>query len=122
MAVLNRNGIANYQYDTSLGNTCFGDQPKTGFNNNALVVSTDEYCGTGSGKITTVAAGTGPHLSFSDALFDEARWGDYSFAQPDPSGIGVWLATEYIPSAADQNPLDNWGTYVFEVNPFSFGQ
>jgi len=80
------------------------------------------YTALGSGKITTVAAGTGPHLSFSDALFDEARWGDYSFAQPDPSGIGVWLATEYIPSAANQNPLDNWGTYVFEVNPFSFGQ
>ena len=80
------------------------------------------YTALGSGKITTVAAGTGPHLSFSDAPpFNEPRWGDYSFAQPDPSGIGVWLATEYIPSAADQNPLDNWGTYVFEVNPFSFG-
>jgi len=80
------------------------------------------YTALGSGKITTVAAGTGPHLSFSDAPpFNEPRWGDYSFAQPDPSGIGVWLATEYIPSAADQNPLDNWGTYVFEVNPLSFG-
>jgi hypothetical protein len=81
------------------------------------------YTELGSGKITTVAAGTGPHLSFSDAPpFNSPRWGDYSFAQPDPSGIGVWLATEYIPPAGDQNPLDNWGTYVFEVNPFSFGQ
>ena len=35
-------------------------------------------------------------------------------------GVGVWLATEYIPAAGDQNPLDNWGTYVFEVNQFSF--
>ena len=81
------------------------------------------YTALGSGKITTVGTGTGPHLSFSDAPpFNEPRWGDYSFAQPDPSGIGVWLATEYIPSAANQNPLDNWGTYVFEVNPLSFGQ
>ena len=24
---------------------CFGDQPKTGFNNNSLVISADEYCG-----------------------------------------------------------------------------
>src|SRR6185312_2876088 len=70
----------------------------------------------GSGRITTVAAGTGPHLSFSDAPpFNSPRWGDYSFAQPDPSGVGVWLATEYNPPAADQDPLDNWGTYVFEV-------
>lgn len=40
---------------------------------------------------------------------------------PTPAASGVWLATEYIPPAADQNPLDNWGTYVFEMNPFSFG-
>ena len=80
------------------------------------------YTALGSGKITTVAAGTGPHLSFADAPpFNSPRWGDYSFAQPDPSGIGVWLATEYIPPTADWNPLDNWGTSVFEVNPFSFG-
>ena len=69
----------------------------------------------GSGKITTVAAGAGPHVSFSDALFNEARWGDYSFVALDPTGSGIWLATEYIPPAADQDPLDNWGTYVFEV-------
>jgi hypothetical protein len=70
----------------------------------------------GSGKITTVATGAGPHVSFSDALFNEARWGDYSFVALDPTGSGIWLATEYIPPAADQDPLDNWGTYVFEVS------
>lgn len=43
---MKKRGIADYQFDTSLANTCFGDQPKTGFDNNALVVSTDEYCGT----------------------------------------------------------------------------
>ena len=69
-----------------------------------------------------MAAGAGPHLSFSDAPpYNTARWGDYSFAQPDPDGYGIWLATEYIPPAADQDPYDNWGTYVFEVNPFTFG-
>jgi hypothetical protein len=79
------------------------------------------YTVLGSNRIKTVGAGTGPHLSFADAPpFNSPRWGDYSFAQVDPSGAGVWLATEYIPSAADQNPLDNWGTYVFEVNQFSF--
>jgi hypothetical protein len=79
------------------------------------------YTVLGSNRIRTVATGTDPHKSFSDVQFDEARWGDYSFAQVDPSGLGIWLATEYIPSAADQDPLDNWGTYVFKVNQFSLG-
>jgi hypothetical protein len=79
------------------------------------------YTVLGSNKIRTVATGTDPHKSFSDVQFDEARWGDYSFAQVDPSGFGIWLATEYIPPAADQDPLDNWGTYVFKVNQFSLG-
>ena len=79
------------------------------------------YTVLGSNRIRTVATGTDPHKSFSDVQFDEARWGDYSFAQVDPSGLGIWLATEYIPTAADQDPLDNWGTYVFKVNQFSLG-
>ena len=49
VTVMNAHGVAAYQFDTSLGGPsqgdCFGDQPKTGFDNNALVVSTDEYCG-----------------------------------------------------------------------------
>ena len=52
----------------------------------------------GSKKISTVAPGAGPHLSFSDVT-DIPRWGDYSFAALDPNGKGVWLATEYIPPA-----------------------
>ena len=75
------------------------------------------YTTLGSRSITTVAAGTGPHLSFSDAPpYNTARWGDYSFATLDPDGSGIWLATEYIPPAADQDPIDNWGTSVFEVS------
>jgi hypothetical protein len=70
----------------------------------------------GSRKITVVAPGAGPHLSFSDVLFNEARWGDYSFVAVDPGGRGIWLATEYIPPPAFQDPGDNWGTYVFEVS------
>ena len=74
------------------------------------------YTTLGSHAITTVAAGTGPHLSFSDAPpYNQSRWGDYSFAALDPDGSGIWLATEYIPPAADQDPMDNWGTSVFEV-------
>jgi hypothetical protein len=74
------------------------------------------YTSLGSNTITTIAAGAAPHVSFSDAPpYNTARWGDYSFAALDPSGSGIWLATEYIPPSADQDPMDNWGTYVFEV-------
>lgn len=71
----------------------------------------------GSPAITTVAAGAGPHLSFSDVppFGGVPRWGDYSFAAADPDGSGIWLATEYIPPAAFQAVDDNWGTFVFEV-------
>jgi hypothetical protein len=43
--VINSRGAAVYQFDSSLGGTCLGDQPKVGFDNNALIISTDEYCG-----------------------------------------------------------------------------
>jgi hypothetical protein len=75
----------------------------------------------GSNRIITVASGASAHLSFADVLAGEGRWGDYSFAQVDPSGAGIWLATEYIPPAAHQDPIDNWGTDVFQINQFSFG-
>jgi hypothetical protein len=70
----------------------------------------------GTAGVTTLETGAGPHVSFSDAApFLDPRWGDYSMAVPDPDGSGIWFATEYIPPAADQDPSDNWGTYVFEV-------
>jgi hypothetical protein len=71
----------------------------------------------GSRFITDLVPGTSPHQSFSDSPpFNSARWGDYSFAVPDPDGPGMWFATEYIPPKADQAVDDNWGTFVFELN------
>lgn len=67
------------------------------------------------GSIQVAAAGAGPHLSFAGPLFASPRWGDYSAATFAPNGKNIWLATEYIPPAADQNSLDNWGTRVLEV-------
>ena len=69
----------------------------------------------GSRKVQIVGAGNGPHLSFADTQ-GGPRWGDYSFTGLDPSGKGIWLATEYIPPPASQDPFDNWGTSVFEVS------
>ena len=79
------------------------------------------YTVLGSNRIITVASGAGAHVSFAGPLFNQPRWGDYSFAQVDPSGAGVWLSTEYIPPARNQDPIDNWGTDMFQVNQFSFG-
>jgi len=55
-------------------------------------------------------------VSFSDYLYDEARWGDYSAAVLDPSGSGIWFATETIPPPALQAAADNWGTEVWEIS------
>jgi hypothetical protein len=46
--VVNSTGLARtYQFDTSLGGTCFGDQPHLGFDHQNLYISTDEFCGPG---------------------------------------------------------------------------
>jgi hypothetical protein len=46
--VVNRSGAATtYQFDTSVGGTCFGDQPHTGYDSHALYVATDEFCNAG---------------------------------------------------------------------------
>ncbi|MEO8968892.1 MAG: hypothetical protein ABI355_14755 [Solirubrobacteraceae bacterium] len=66
---------------------------------------------TAFGPVTVAAAGTGSYDPTA------TRWGDYSWAVLDPSGKGVWAATEYIPPAASQTPdgRRNWGTRVYEV-------
>lgn len=69
------------------------------------------------GLIHIAASGFGPHLSFSDTIpvVGRPRWGDYSAAVLDPNSNDIWLATEYIPSPVNQDPFDNWGTRVFDV-------
>lgn len=52
--VVNARGAAIYQFDSSLGGQCIGDQPKVGFDNNALVISTDEYCGANQTEIGAI--------------------------------------------------------------------
>jgi hypothetical protein len=70
----------------------------------------------GTPGIKIVGAGSGPHLSFADAPpFNSPRWGDYSWAAPDPETGGIWMATEYIPPASESDGFDNWGTYLFAI-------
>lgn len=66
--------------------------------------------------IEIVGLGSGPHFSFADAPpFNSPRWGDYSWAAPDPESGQVWMATEYIPPASEWDGFDNWGTFIFAV-------
>jgi hypothetical protein len=53
------------------------------------------------------ARGVSPYM---DVFF---RWGDYSWAAPDPVNGHIWMAAEDIPAVADQDPIINWGTEVF---------
>ncbi|HEY7275866.1 MAG TPA: hypothetical protein VH594_07875 [Trebonia sp.] len=72
----------------------------------------------GNPAITIVGAGAGPHTSFADAPpFNSPRWGDYSQAATDPQTGDIYMATEYIPPAAEADGFDNWGTFVFGVKP-----
>ena len=67
------------------------------------------------GNIQVAAAGVTSDNGFtSTSVFGGVgRWGDYSAGQLDPSGNGVWFATQYIPNNGDQ--FANWGDRVFEV-------
>ncbi|HEX4521846.1 MAG TPA: hypothetical protein VH063_19990 [Gaiellaceae bacterium] len=69
--------------------------------------------------VQTTAVGSTAHRSYSDILFDEPRWGDYSAIAFDPQGGGVWMANEYIPSADEggADVADNWGTRVWGLKP-----
>ena len=118
VAVLNKHGIADYQFDTSLGNTCFGDQPKTGFDNNALVVSTDEYCGTNEIELGALAVVISkPQLIAQAATVNDQQAGPVSLAgNPvvgmDPAtgtGTGTAYFVNSVPFLPDgsNNPVGN---------------
>ncbi len=123
VVVMNKRGVAAYQFDTSLGGPsagdCFGDQPKTGFDNNALVISTDEYCGPTESNYegAIVLAVSKSQLVHEDSTVNETVLGPVSLAgNPvvglDPA-IGTGSGTSYfvnsVPFLAngDNNPVGN---------------
>jgi hypothetical protein len=69
------------------------------------------------GAVQMTQEGSGPHVSFSDLLFNRPRWGDYSAAALDPNGNDVWVADEDVPAGPDgADAIDNWGTQVWAVS------
>ena len=67
--------------------------------------------GAGFSAPQIAAAGHGPYDK------NATRWGDYSFAVPDWTTDGAWLATEYVPPRSSQTTTgaSNWGTQVLRV-------
>ncbi len=70
--------------------------------------------------VRVAAAGAGPEDGFTGypslGGSRTARWGDYSAAAVDESGM-LWFATEYIPSVTNRTVLANWGTFISKVIP-----
>ena len=94
VVVVNKNGVAAYQFDTSLGGPCFGDQPKTGFDNNALVISTDEYCGPTESKSGAIAVVISkPQLVAQDTTVNDAVIGPVSLAGNPVVGMAPAIDT-----------------------------
>ena len=95
MLVINSRGAAAYQFDSSLGGTCFGDQPKTGFDNNALIISTDEYCGATDsdyeGALTLVISK--PELVSEATTVNDAALGPVSLAGDPVVGLDPAINT-----------------------------
>ena len=120
---MNAHGVAAYQFDTSLGGPsagdCFGDQPKTGFDNNALVISTDEFCGPTEsnyeGAIALVISK--PELiaeapTVSDSVIGPVSLAGNPVVGMDPAiatGTGTGYLVNSVPFLAngDNNPVGN---------------
>jgi len=114
--VVNSHGAATYQFDSSLGGQCLGDQPKVGFDDDALVISTDEYCGAAQTEIGAII-----QVISKSQLANEASTVNFSVSAPlslagdpvvglDPA-INTGTATAYlvnsVPFLADgsNNPV-----------------
>jgi hypothetical protein len=67
------------------------------------------------GPIQTASAGVTTDNGFTGtaAFGGVGRWGDYSAGQIDPSGSGIWFATQYIGGNGDQ--FANWSDRLFEI-------
>ena len=123
VTVMNAHGVAAYQFDTSLGGPsqgdCFGDQPKTGFDNNALVVSTDEYCGPTESNYegAIVLTISKPQLVSEAAAVADSVLGPVSLSGIPVTGldpaIGTGSGTGYLVNSfaflanGDNNPVGN---------------
>jgi hypothetical protein len=125
VAVFDHHGFAVYQFDSSLGGTCFGDQPHVGYDNNNLYVATDEFCGplqnTYSGALLIA-------ISKSQLLQEVASPNAVSFGPLALGGVPILtlqpavsagIGTEYL---LNSFPYDQFGNNNNIANTLGFWQ
>ena len=82
VVVMNSHGVALYMFDTTIGGTCFGDQPKAGYDANAFYLATDQFCNTGYLGELLLA------INKSDLVNESSVVHFVSFGDPKPLTIG----------------------------------
>ena len=126
VAVINSLGSTTYQFDTSIGGACFGDQPHTGYDTHALYVTTDEFCGPGQ---NTEEGALVIALSKAQLVAHAATINAVEFGSPTPLTIGGLPITTLEPSFGAETgteyllnsfPFDQFGNNIAVSNSLGF--
>jgi hypothetical protein len=124
--VINGLGATTYQFDSSIGGACFGDQPHTGYDTHALYITTDEFCGPGQ---NTEEGALVMALSKAQLVAQAATINAVEFGSPTPLTIGGLPITTLEPSFGAETgteyllnsfPFDQSGNNIASSNSLGF--
>ena len=124
--VINALGATTYQFDTSIGGACFGDQPHTGYDTHALYITTDQFCGPGQ---NTEEGALIIALSKAQLVAQAATINAVEFGTPTPLSIGGLPITTLEPSFGAETeteyllnsfPFDQSGNNIASANTLGF--
>ena len=123
LAVFDHHGFAVYQFDSSLGGTCFGDQPHVGYDDNNLYITNDEFCGPTEsvyeGAILTAISKSqllSEVASPNAVLFGPVALGGIPILTLQPA-VSPGVATEYL---LNSFPYDQFGNNNNIANTLGF--
>jgi hypothetical protein len=115
--------FATYRLDTSNGGRCFGDQPHTGYDANAVYISTDEFCGPGGNTYSgaLLFGLSKPQLAAVALAVNVQEWGPLSLGSVpiltlEPA-VGNDTGTEYL---LNSFPFDQSGNINSVSNQLGF--
>lgn len=112
IVVMNGHGVALYQVSTSLGGTCFGDQPKSGYDSNLFYIATDQFCNTGYLGELLIGIDKAKLVAESNSV------ATVSFGDPTPLTIGGIPVLGQEPAFGDPSNTE----YLLNSFPFdAFG-
>lgn len=126
LVVLNANGYAAYGVDTASGGACFPDFPQFGFDDNALYITANEFCGPNQDQYggTNLVALSKSQLAGLSNSVNATEWDLLSDDNGIPvlglrPAIGDGTATEYllnsVPYGADGNGTDSSSLGFWQV-------